>query len=198
MKEYQLSTPRERYLSAAFTVAAAAVLIVLTYAMRSNIGLLIFCGMAAVLLVGLLCFYTFSAFRSRCIVDIEGKTLEVKGYPSYSVDLSDAVQLQALLRKNGQSTIRCLVFSDEEDNIVGVVPTLFTYKQGALAEPLAKQMAQDLGIAYKETTPAWEYDKEAFEEHRKQEEAEEKANREKRRKEKMERRMAKLKKKYQK
>lgn len=198
MKEYQLSTPRERLASIAFSVFVSALLLVFVYALRNNAALMVFSGLGVVLLVGLLGLYVVSVLRSRCIVDLQKKTVEVKGYPSYTVDVSKAVQLQALPRKNGQSTVRCLVFSDEEDNIVAVIQTMFTYRQGCLAEPLAKQMAEDMGIRYKETTPEWEYNKEKYKEHVKEVEAEEKANREARRKEKMAYRVAKLKKKYQK
>lgn len=196
MKEYRLSTPRERITAIAFTAAVAVVFAALIYAVRGTISLLIFCGLAAILLVGIMSMYAISACRSRCVVNFQEKKVDVVAFPSFTLDISSATQLQALVRKNGQSTIRCLVFSDDEDNIVGAVPTLFTYKQGALAEPIAKEMAGDLGIRYKETTPAWEYDKEAFKEYQKQMAEEEKAERETRRQEKMQRRIAKLKNKY--
>ena len=196
MKEYRLSSPRERITSIFFTAAVAVAFVALLFALRGNLFLLLFCGLAAVLIVGILILYAVSACRSRCILDFEKKTVEVAGYPAYTLDVSDATQLQALIRKNAQSVTRCLVFSDDNDDIVGTVPTLFTYKQGALAEPLAKEMAADLGIRYKETTPAWEYDKEAFKEYQKQMAETEKAERETRRQEKMQRRIAKLKNKY--
>lgn len=196
MKEYRLSTPRERITSIAFTAFIAVAFVALLFAVRSSISLLIFCGLGAVLLVGIMSMYAVSACRSRCIVNFADKKVDVVAFPAYSLDISAATQLQALVRKNGQSSLRCLVFSDDNDDIVGVIPTLFTYKQGALAEPLAKEMAADLGIRYKETTPAWEYDKEAFKEYQKQMAEEEKIEREKNRKERMQRRIAKLKNKY--
>ena len=196
MKEYRLSTPRERISAIAFTAAIAVAFAALIYAVRGTLSLLLFCGLAAVLLVGIMTMYAVSACRSRCIVNFEEKKVDVVAFPAFTLDISAATQLQALVRKNGQSTTRCLVFSDDNDDIVGTIPTLFTYKQGALAEPLAKEMAADLGIRYKETTPAWEYDKEAFKEYQKQMAEQEKAERETRRQEKMQRRIAKLKNKY--
>ena len=196
MKEYRLSTPRERISAIAFTAAIAVAFAALIYAVRGTLSLLLFCGLAAVLLVGIMTMYAVSACRSRCIVNFEEKKVDVVAFPAFTLDISAATQLQALVRKNGQSTTRCLVFSDDNDDIVGTIPTLFTYKQGALAEPLAKEMAADLGIRYKETTPAWEYDKEAYKEYQKQMAEQEKAERETRRQEKMQRRIAKLKNKY--
>jgi TfoX/Sxy family transcriptional regulator of competence genes len=46
-----------------------------------------------------------------------------------------------------------------------VVPTYFTSKRGVLAEPLAKQMAAELGIQFQSNVPEWMYDKEARKAH---------------------------------
>lgn len=188
MKEFQLSTSKERIAGMGFTAVMIACFGLLLYGVRRNIGLLIFCGLAAVLISVLLVFYIVSVLRSVCVLDTETKMLEVKGYPSYTKDLSEAVLLQTLPRKNGQSVSRVLIFSDAEERIVAVVPTMFTYKQGILAEPMAKEMAQVLGIEFKENVPAWEYDKEKFKEHQIEEAEAEKAAR----KERMELRRKKL------
>lgn len=188
MKEFQLSTPKERLMGISFSAAMIVCFGFLLFAVRHNTGLLIFCTLAALLLSVLLVFYVASILKSVCILDSEKKTLEVKGFPSYKRDLSKAVLVQTISRKNGQSRSRVLVFSDAEENIVAAVPTLFTYKQGILAEPMAREMAQYLGIEFKENVPQWEYDKEKFKEHVKEEEAAEKAAR----KDRMEQRRKKL------
>ena len=85
-----------------------------------------------------------------------------------------------MAKKNSQATTRMLVFSDAEENVIATIPTLFTSRQGILAEPMAKEMAQFLGIDFKENVPAWEYDKEAYEQHLKDEAEREKAKRKER------------------
>jgi len=180
MKEFQLSTPKERIAGISFAAVMIACFGLLLYAVRHNTGMLIFCGLCAVLLTVLLVFYMISIMKSVCILDTQTKMLEVKGYPSYTKDLSEAVLVQTFPRKNGQTISRVLVFSDAEENVVAVVPTMFTYKQGVLAEPMAKEMAQALGIEFKENVPAWEYDKEKFKEHQIEEAEAEKAARKER------------------
>jgi hypothetical protein len=101
-------------------------------------------------------------------VDAQNKTIEVRGIANFTADISKAVLLQTIGRKNSQTSVRVLVFTDEEMEIVANVPTMFTFKQGILAEPMAKEMAKELGIEFKENVPVWEYDKEAYKQHQKE------------------------------
>jgi hypothetical protein len=75
---------------------------------------------------------------------------------------------------------RMLVFSDDQENIVATLPTMFLSRSGLQAEPFAKELAQYLGLAFKANVPLWEYDEEARKEHEKQVALEEKENRKKR------------------
>ena len=194
MKEFRLSAPRERVASISFSICAIVCFGVLLYALRQNVGLLIACGLAVLLISALLVYYMISVMKAVCIVDTLNKTVEVKGAAHFTVDVSKAVLLQTFAKKNGQSSLRVLVFSDAQEQIVATIPTMFTYKQGALADPMAKEMAESLGIGFKENVPKWEYDKEAFREHRKQEAAEEKAAAKARREQKAKYRIEKRKK----
>jgi hypothetical protein len=180
IKEFQLSTKKERILSVCFCVVMIAALGVLVYALRSNTMLLILCGLFGLLLSVLMLFSVNNMLKAKCIVNTEAKTLEVKGTPSYTKDISSAVLLQTMAKKNSQATSRMLVFSDAEENVIATIPTLFTSRQGILAEPMAKEMAQFLGIDFKENVPAWEYDKAAYEQHLKDEAEREKAERKER------------------
>ena len=58
---------------------------------------------------------------------------------------------------------------------------VFTFRGGMYAEPMAKEMAKELGIAFQENIPVWEYDKEAFKVHQKDEALREKLEAKKRR-----------------
>lgn len=180
IKEFQLSTKKERILSVCFCIVMIAAMGLLVYALRNNTMLLILCGLFGLLLSVLMIFSVVNMLKGKCIVNAETKTLEVKGSPSYTKDLSSAVLLQTMAKKNSQAMTRVLVFSDAEENVIATIPTLFTSRQGILAEPMAKEMAQFLGIDFQENVPAWEYDKEAYEQHLKDEAEREKAERKER------------------
>ena len=193
MKEFRLSTPGERLGSIAFSVFVILGMGGLLLLFRENIGLLIVCGIATALLTLLLGVYIYNVIRTVCIVDPEKKQLTYKGVGGKVYDLTNAVQLQTLSKRNGQTSIRTLVFSDEEDMIVAVVPTMFTYRQGMMAEPMAEEMAKALGIRFKRTIPEWEFDKELYKQHLKEEAAQQKAESKARREAKMKHRISKYK-----
>ena len=193
MKEFRLSTPGERLVSIAFSVLVILGLGGLLFLLRSNLGLLIVCGLAAGLLALLFGVYIYNILRTVCIVDPEKKQLTYKGINGKVFDLTSAVQLQTLPKRNGQTAIRTLVFSDEDDMIVAVIPTMFTYKQGMMAEPMAEEMAKVLGIRFKRNIPEWEFDKELYKQHIKEEAERQKAESKARRKAKMNHRINKYK-----
>lgn len=180
MKEFQLSTPKERISGISFSVAMIAAFLVLLYALRNNTMMLLFALVGVVVLTATMIFSIVSITQSRCIVDTEKKIIEVKGYPSYTKDVSNAVLLETLPRKSGHAMTRVLVFSDANENVVAVIPTLYTYKQGILADPMAKEMADALGIEFRRNVPEWEYDKEKYQEHLKEEAEQEKRDRKER------------------
>jgi hypothetical protein len=185
MKRYQLSSAGERMLSITFSVVMIVVFVALVYVLRNNMMLLLICGGGGLLLGGLLAFYIVSVLKAACVWNPDSKKLEVQGFPSYTLDLSDAVMLQTVARKSSQSVSRALVFTNAQEEVVGMVPTLFTYKQGVLAEPLAKTMAQEMGLEFKENVPEWHYNKDKYQEHLKEEAAAQKAESKKRREDKM-------------
>ena len=193
MKEFRLSTPGERLVSIAFSVLVILGLGGLLFLLRSNLGLLIVCGLAAGLLALLFGVYIYNVLRTVCIVDPEKKQLTYKGINGKVFALTSAVQLQTLPKRNGQTAIRTLVFSDEDDMIVAVIPTMFTYKQGMMAEPMAEEMAKVLGIRFKRNIPEWEFDKELYKQHIKEEAERQKAESKARRKAKMNHRINKYK-----
>ena len=180
MKEFQLSTSKERIAGISFSVVMIVSFFCLLFAVRNNTMLLLFTGLGVVLMTASMVFYIVSILKSVCIVDTEKKILEVKGYPSYTKDVSSAVLLETLPRKSGHTVTRVLVFSDAQENVVAVVPTLYTFKQGALADPMAKEMADALGIEFRRNVPEWQYDKAKYQEHLKEEEEQEKRDRKER------------------
>ncbi len=194
MKEYRLSTQRERVVSICFTAVVVVCFGILLYAVRGNIGLLIACGASVLLLCALLGVYVVNVLKAVCIVDTVNKTIEVRGVTNFKADISEAVLLQTIAKRNGQTSIRVLVFTNEDVQVVASVPTMFTYKQGILADPMAKEMAADLGIAFQQNVPDWELDKKKYEEHMKEVAEQEKREAKERRQKRMEMRIQKYKK----
>ena len=182
MKEFRLSTKQERLASICFCIATLICLVILLIALRGNPTILILCALCALPLSAVVVFYIISSLKSRCILNTQTKVLEVQGFPTYSRDLSSAVLVQTFARKSGHTTSRVIVFSDKDENIIATIPTLFTSRQGALADPLAKEMAEALGIEFQANVPAWYYDKEALKQHQIEEAQREKAEREERKK----------------
>ena len=193
MKEFRLSTANERNLSAAFTAVMLVVFAVMLYHLRSNTMLLIFCGLGIVLISSLLIIYVLNILKAAAVVDPENKMLHVRGVRNETLDLKDAVLLQTIARKNGQSTIRLLVFSNKDEEIIATVPTMFTFRQGIWADPVAKEIAAALGIDFKQNVPDWELDKEKYKKHMEEEAEREKREAKERRKKKMELRIQKRK-----
>ena len=160
MKEFRLSTRSERIAGISFSAAIIVCFGILIYALRVRPMLMLVCGLGVLAISALLVIYVISVLKAACVVNAEEKTMEVRGYSTYTVDLSNAVLLQTIARKNAQTTLRALVFSDAEESVIAVVPTMFTSRQGIFAEPMAKEMAQYLGIDFQQNVPEWEYDKE--------------------------------------
>ena len=194
MKIFRLSTPAERATSAAFVAAVLVAFGLLLYSLRGNLGLLLACGVAIVLIAAMLVVYVINIMKAACVVDTAKKTMEVQGMTNYTVDLSNATMLQTIPRKGAQATIRVLVFTDAEDQIIAKVPTMFSFKSGVQAEPMAKEMAKELGIAFKQNVPEWEYDKEKYKEHEKEVAAQQKKEAKERRQKRIQARINKNKK----
>ena len=186
MKTYRLSTAMERATSVVFVAIALAGFGLLLYSLRNRLGLMIICGIFIAMIAFLLITYVVNAMKAACIIDMTTKTMEVRGLANYTADLSTATLLQTIPQKGAQATIRVLVFSDAEDKIVAKVPTMFSFKSGLQAEPMAKEMAKELGIEFVDTVPLWEYDEKAAEQHRKEVAEQQKRETKERRKARME------------
>lgn len=174
MKQFPLSTPRERIPGVIFSILMCLCLIALPFVLRENLPILIFTVFAVVLIVACLVIYVVSVMRAACIPDAANKKLLVRGLQDYTLDLTNAVTLETVEVKNHHTTTRALVFRDAEGETVGRVPTYFTSKMGALAEPMAMELAKELGLEFKSNVPKWEYDEQARAEHEKEVEQQEK------------------------
>lgn len=193
MKEFRLSNRADCIAGVITAVGVTAAFAVLLYSVRSNIALMIFCALGAVLICGLLFLYARNVFRAVCIADAETKKLQVRGVKDCTVDVSGATLMQTVIRKNGQSSVRVILFSNEEDQIIAVVPTMYTFRGGIWADPVAKELAEHLGIAFQQNVPDWEFDRKKYQEHIKEEEQRQRKEAKERRRKKMQLRIQKIK-----
>ena len=161
MKKYPLSTPAERTAGISFSIVMIAVLGLLLYALRANLVTLLLVGICVVLVAGTLILYVLNVTKAACVYEPETNCLKVLGFQERTIDLNRAACLQTITVKTGQVESRSLAFTDAEGATVAIVPTYFTSNRGILAEPMAKQMAADLGLEFQANVPVWEYDEEA-------------------------------------
>lgn len=182
MKQFHLSTPGERAAGITFSIVISAVLIWLLVAVRSDLAIFLMVAVGVTLVIGILALYVLNVSKAACIPDPANRKVIVTGFRRREIDLTNATRLETIPVKSGQVEGRSLAFADEEGNVVAIVPTYFTSKRGALADPMAKELAAALGLEFKANVPAWEYDEEARKAHdievAKQEKEESKARRE--------------------
>ena len=163
-----------------------------TYAQRRRRHFLIAVNIA--LIAALLVVYVVTVLRSSVTVDAENKKLYLKGVRNETVDVSKATLVQTFARKNGQTTVRVMVFSDAEEQVIAVIPTMFTFRQGMWAEPVAQEIGALLGIEFKRNVPEWQFDKELYKKHVQEEAEREKKESKARREQRMKMRINKYKK----
>ena len=165
MKKYPLSTPAERNVGVAFSLVAVAVLVILVYAIRDNLAVMLMTALGAILVAAILVLYMLNVSKAACVHDPATNTLKVLGVRERTIDLNKVACLQTITVKSGHVEGRSLAFTDAEGGMVAIVPTYFTSNRGMQAEPMDKEMAADLGLEFQANVPAWEYDEEARKAH---------------------------------
>ena len=181
MKKYPLSSAKERAVGIAFSLAIIAIMGLLLYALRNDTMMLLLVGFGVLLVTIILCLYMVNVVKAVIVYDPNSRTLRVNGFAERTIDLNEVTMLQTITVKSGHVESRSLVFSNAKDEIVCVVPTYFTSNRGMPAEPMAMQMAKELGIEFQANVPKWEYDEEARKAHDREVEKQRKEDARKRR-----------------
>lgn len=177
MKIHRLSSSAERITGVCICAVLILCMVFLVIALSADFLSMLICLLASLLVTAGLVFYMANLFKAACTSKPAEKKLEVKGFPDYTVDLSEAVSLRTAPYKNGPGATRTLVFLNDQEEVVASISTFFTANQGAQAEPLAMELAKELGLAFHATLEVWEYDAEKRKEHMKEVAAQEKAAR---------------------
>ena len=177
MNIHRRSSSTERITALCICVVLVLCMVGLVIALSADLLSFIICLVASLLVCAGLIFYVTNLFKAACIAHAAEKKLEVKGFPDYTLDLSEAVTLQTSPYKNGPGATRTLVFTNDHDEVVASLPTFFTANQGAQAEPLAMALAKELELSFIETLESWEYDPVKRKEHQKEVGEQEKAAR---------------------
>lgn len=168
MNKYSLSSPSDRIASTAISSLLTVLMIFLVFILRGDLLSLIIAALAAVLIAAVLIFYVVSLQKAACFPLAVEKKLHVLGLPDYTVDLAQAASVQTVAYNNGGLATRTLVFSDSQDEVIASVPTFFFSRQGAMAEPVAKEIAREMGLTFIPTLEPWEYDAALRREHEKE------------------------------
>lgn len=179
MKAFRLSSPAERVTGVCISALMLAGIVLLLIVLRGAWLSFLLCAAVGLLLAVGLGIYAWNLIKAACVPQGQGKLL-VKGLPSYTMDISGAVRLETAACKNGPVATRSLRFTDAEGEVVGTLQTFFTARQGAKAEPLAKALAQELGLQFQPTLERWEYDSAARKAHQRELDEQEKAARKER------------------
>ena len=168
MRTHRLSSAAERVSAVIVSVVLALLMGPLLYAFHGEPLALVLTGLAALLVTAVLVFYLVSLFRAACGADTQNKRLTIRGVPNESVDLTQAVSVKTVPCGTGPISTRSLVFSDSKGDPIATVPTFFTSRQGAQAEPLAAALALELGLDFQASLEPWEYDRKQRAEHEKE------------------------------
>lgn len=168
MNKFYLSTKKERTKGIAFSVVMIAVMVALLFLLQTDLVILLLTAAGVLLLSAVLVYYMLHVTRAAVVALPQEKKIRVEGVRGFELDLSEAVCLETIPVKNGQVMGRALAFSDAEGKVIGIVPTMFTARQGVDAEPMAMELAQVLGLEFHANVPRWEYDEEAMKIHEKE------------------------------
>ena len=167
MKIYRLSTAAERIAAVLISVILILSMILLCGLLSGDALSLIICTLCSLLVSAALVFYVANILKAA-VIPQEGGILEIKGIPDTTAPVSEAVSLETAALKTGPVATRTLVFRDAAGEVVASVPAFFTANQGAQAEPLAMELADAMGLAFKPTLEPWEYDKKLRKQHMKE------------------------------
>ena len=160
MNKFYLSNKSERTKGIAFSAVMIVAMVALLFLLE-DLVILVLTAAGVALVSVMLVYYCVSVTKAAVIPMPQEKKLRVEGVQSYELDLTEATALETIPVKKGQVMARSLAFTDAKGDVVGVVPTMFTSRQGVEAEPLAEELAQIMGLEFIANVPKWEYDEEA-------------------------------------
>lgn len=177
MNKYPLSSAAERLFAVVISAVLILFMVLLCILLSGDLLSLIICVIASALVGLALLFYVVNLLKASVIPNREDSILEIKGIPDSFVYTLNAVSLETMAFQNGPVSTRTMVFRDADGEVVASVPTFFTANKGAMAEPLAMELASVMGIAFCPSLAPWEYDKEQRKAHQKELALEEKEQR---------------------
>jgi ABC-type amino acid transport substrate-binding protein len=110
----------------------SAVLLVLIFALRNDLAIMLAVCAGVALVIIILALYVINVGRAAVIYDPQSSTLRVIGFQERHIDLNKVARLETIPMKSGHTQSRSLAFTDIEGDVVAIVPTYFTSKQGIL------------------------------------------------------------------
>ncbi|MBQ9685360.1 MAG: hypothetical protein IJV41_02270 [Oscillospiraceae bacterium] len=179
MKEIRLSGRSERITAWLVTALLTALLLFLLRALRNDPSARLLLLLIGLVVLAATLFYLLSVIRAACIVS-DGQ-LEIAGIIRYAQPLDGVSGVRTQGFSSGPVARRSIVLTDEQGRPAYTIPTFFTARGGAMAEPAAQELAAALDLPFAPSLEPWEYDRQARREHRQaMAEAERKQRRERR------------------
>lgn len=161
MNKLMLSSPAQRAACLAGDLCIAALACVWLALAPAPAAVL--AGAAAALLMGT---YTYLVFSTAVRLRPEAHMIDLTGLQRRSDDLSAARTVFTRSARVGGLTTRVIVVEDGQGRELSVIQTLFTTRQGYGCEPLARRLAEGMGLAFRATVPVRLYDRKAAREAR--------------------------------
>ena len=165
MKEIRLSGRTDRVTAWLVTALLAALVVFLLRALRGDPSARILLLLVGLAVLAVTLFYLLSVIRAACVVSDAG--LEIVGPVRYRQPLDGVAGVRTQGFTAGPVARRSIVLTDAQEQPVATIPTYFTSRGGALAEPAAQALAAALELPFTPSLEPWEYDRAARREHNK-------------------------------
>lgn len=165
MKKIRLSSTADRVLVTSALVFMLLLFSMLVFATRSAPVAFGVTLTASIILLLLFSTYVLSVWRSACVIMPDSAQVVIRGLRTFPIDVSEAAGVSSQPFQMGSSSSRRIVFSNVEGEPLAAFATSFLTKQGALAEPVASEIAQALDLAFLPSLQPWEYDRKAKKAH---------------------------------
>lgn len=165
MKKIRLSSKVDRVLVTSALVFMLLLFSMLVFALRASPVAFAAALTSSLLLLLLFGTYVLSVWRSACEIVPGRARVVVRGLRTFPIDVSEAAGVSSQPFQMGSSGSRRIVFFGAEGEAIAAFATSFLTKQGALAEPAAREIAQALELPFIPSLQPWEYDRKAKKAH---------------------------------
>lgn len=179
MKTIRLSSPADRRNAWGFAVLLFALIAVVMLTVRFGVGYFILISLCSLFGVAMTAAYLSAVIKAAVRIDGDSH-LRVYGLVSSTEDFSGAVSVKTVPVEMGPIRSRVIALCNSQGEAVCTMSTMFTSREGVMAEPAAMELAELLDLDFQPTVEKWKYDKDAMREHKAEEKKQRKEKRSRR------------------